>query len=155
MVIAQWLRQLEWAHCPQPCSVPWVSYSLSSILVCSHPDGVIPKMRWCQVRSSLNWQGALKQKCLKQTCLEQGLPVIPCDICCCKSIVKITVGRRSILYVLKFRSVLKICRKVTVCHSVMFYVNLLSVFLKVYNKPLVSKCITKHINLYIYSYVVL
>lgn len=100
--------------------------------MCSHPIGVTPKMRRCKVRSSLNWQGTLKQKCLKQTCIEQGLPVIPCDICCDKSIVKITVGRRSILYVLKFTTVLKICHKVTVCNSVMFYVNLLSVFLKVY-----------------------
>jgi len=106
--------------------------------VCSHPNGVIPKMRR-KVRSSLNWQGALKQKGMKQTCIEQGLPVIPCDICCSKSIVKITVRRRSILYVLKFTSALKICHKFTVCNSVMFYVNLLSVFLKVYNKPVVSR----------------
>jgi len=57
--------------------------------------------------------------------------------------------------VLKFTSVLKICHKFPVYNSVMFYVNLLSVFLKVYNKPVVSKCITKHITLYIYRYVVL
>jgi hypothetical protein len=49
---------------------------------------------------------------------------------------------------LKFTSGLKICHEVTVCNSVMFYVNLLSVFLKVYNKLVVSKCVTKHINLY-------
>ena len=99
--------------------------------MCSRPNGVVPKMGRCKVRSSLNWQGALKQKCLKQTCIEQGLPVIHCDTCCSKSIVKITVGRRSVLYVLRFTSILKICHKVTVCNSVMLYVNLLSVFLKV------------------------
>jgi hypothetical protein len=87
--------------------------------------------------------------------MEQGLPVIPCDICCNKSVVKVTVGRRGILYVLKFTSVLEICHEVTVCNSVMFYVNLLSVFLKVYNKPVVFKCVTKHINLYLCSYIVL
>ena len=67
---------------------------------------------------------------MKQTCIEQWLRVILCDICCSKSIVKITVGRRSVLYVLKFTNVLKTCHKFTVCNNVMFYVNLFSVFLK-------------------------
>jgi hypothetical protein len=51
-------------------------------------------MRGCKVRSSVNWQGALKQKGLKEMGIEQGLPVIFCDFFCNKSIIKITTGKK-------------------------------------------------------------
>jgi hypothetical protein len=37
-------------------------------------------MRGCKLRNSVNWQGALKQKCIKQTGVNQGLGVVWKDV---------------------------------------------------------------------------
>jgi hypothetical protein len=41
----------------------------------NEPKSVKPKMRGCKLRSGVNWQGALKQKGIKQMCVKQHLGV--------------------------------------------------------------------------------
>jgi hypothetical protein len=48
--------------------------------------GVKLKMRECTFRTHLNWQGALKQKDVKQTGLKQGLGVLTASHFCTKVI---------------------------------------------------------------------
>jgi hypothetical protein len=41
------------------------------------PNGVKPTMGQRKLRSGVNWQGTLKQKDVKQTCVKHGLGIFP------------------------------------------------------------------------------
>jgi hypothetical protein len=53
----------------QFCSVPWVLYTLSSVVVRSQPKGIKTKMTVLLLISGVNWQGVLKQKRWKMSYL--------------------------------------------------------------------------------------
>jgi hypothetical protein len=55
-------------------------------------------MRGCKLRSSVNWQGAIKQKCLKQTAVKQGLGVTDSMYMFWKDVVQNLAGRFFVVF---------------------------------------------------------
>lgn len=53
----------------QPHCMPRLPYTLNRVLARSQPKGIKPKMRGLKLRTGENWQGALKQKGIKQDLL--------------------------------------------------------------------------------------
>ena len=59
----------------QFCSGLWDLYFPSRFQVHSHPKGTEKKTAEHKLRSSVNWQGALKQKGIKEMGIKRGLGV--------------------------------------------------------------------------------